>query len=494
MSQAATSPVGTSLRGWGAATFRTASQDATMRSTVVALAVLEGSPDWRRLRARVDRLTHFVPELRMRPLQGPGALGGLRLALDPDFDLDVHLRRYRLPATGGWQDLLDDARRMSLTDFDHSRPLWEAALVEDLPGGQAAFLMKLHHSIADGQATVMMALSLFELAAQSNEDEPSPPALPTAVDVPLRDIAIANLLDGARRGGEAALGTARLVAGLVRGTFTDAPGTWSDAVQTLTSIGRVTEVPDGPMSPVLTGRGTTYRFGAFDLPFQALRAAAKQYDGSINDAFLAAVGTGLDTYHRRHGAVADHLRVNVPVSLRGDPGDRSGEASNAVAIARFPLPIAGLTMAERFTAAHELVDRWRAEPAMRLADPLAEVSWLVPVPMLAAAARTSDVTASNVPGPPIPLYLAGQRMIAAYPLVATIGAAVNVTMVTYDGTIFIGVSADDRAVPDLPALVDDLRQGFAVVIGQPVRPAGGPAVAGKDLVPTTRSPDAQRGD
>jgi len=475
--EAAVNPVGTALRGWGAATFRTASQDATMRSTVVALAVLEGSPDWARLRARMDRLTHFVPELRMRPLQGPGAFGGPRLALDPDFDLDVHLRRYRLPADGTWQDLLDDARRMSLTDFDHSRPLWEAALVEALPGGQAAFLMKLHHSIADGQATVMMALALFELTAESTSDEPQPPQLPTAVDVSLREITMANLVDSARRGGEAAAGAARMFAGLLRGTLTDAPGTWSQAVQTLTSIGRVTEVPDGPLSGLMTGRGTTYRFGAFDLPFSALRAAAKRHDASINDAFLAAVGAGLDAYHRRHGVIADHLRVNVPVSLRGDPGDRSGEASNAVAIARFPLPIAGLTLSERFAAAHDLVHRWRQEPALRLADPLAEVSWLVPVPMLAAAARTSDVTASNVPGPPIPLYLAGVRMIAAYPLVATIGAAVNVTMVTYDGTIFIGVSADDRAVPDISRLIDDLRDGFAATIGEPIRPAGGPKPA-----------------
>ena len=492
--EAPASPVGTALRGWGAATFRTASQNAAMRSTVVALAVLEGPPNWTRLRARVDRLTHFVPELRMRPLQGPGALGGPRLALDPDFDLDVHLRRYRLPADGTWQDLLDDARRMSLTDFDHSRPLWEAALVEDLPGGQAAFLMKLHHSIADGQATVMMALSLFELGAETNPDEPQPPALPPAVDVSLREVTLANLVDSARRGGEAAVGTARMVAGLLRGTVTDAPGTWSQALQTLTSIGRVTEVPDGPMSTVMTGRGTTYRFGAFDLPFSALRAAAKRHGGSINDAFLAAVGSGLDAYHRRHGAVADHLRVNVPVSLRGGPGDRSGEASNAVAIARFPLPIAGLTLAERFAAAHDLVARWREEPALRLADPLAEVSWLVPVPMLAAAARTSDLTASNVPGPPIPLYLAGVRMIAAYPLVATIGAAVNVTMVTYDGTIFIGVSADDRAVPDLPALVDDLRQGFATTVGQPIRPAGGPHGRPAEPLEATRSDGMQHSD
>lgn len=85
-------------------------------------------------------------------------------------------------------------------------------------------------------------------------------------------------------------------------------------------------------------------------------------------------------------------------------------------------------------------------------------------------------------------------MIAAYPLVATIGAAVNVTMVTYDGTIFIGVSADDRAVPDLPALVDDLRQGFATVTGQPIRPAGGPSTRPEPDAAATRSAQTEQGE
>jgi hypothetical protein len=123
------------------------------------------------------------------------------------------------------------------------------------------------------------------------------------------------------------------------------------------------------------------------------------------------------------------------------------------------------------SAAHDLVANWREEPALRLADPLAEVSWFVPVPLLAQAAQSSDVTASNVPGPPVPLYLAGAKMLAAYPLVATIGAAVNVTMVTYDGTAYVGISADDRAVPDLDDLVEDLRSGFAEVAGDALWPA-----------------------
>lgn len=471
---AATSTVGRQLRGWDAATFRAAS-DPTMRSTVVAMAVFDRPPEWERLRARLERLTLLVPQLRMRPLYGALNLTAPRLAVDPDFDLDVHVRRYVLPEGSGWQGLLDDARRMSLLDFDPNRPLWELALVEGLPGGQAAMLMKLHHAIADGQATVLIGLSLFEFGPDGNPDEPAAPEPPEPQDPSLRDVTVANTLDQAKRVLDLGHDAARLALGLVRGLVTDAQGTIERAASTLASVGRATAVPDGPLSPVMAGRGTTYRFTGLAMPFAGLRAAAKHEGMSVNDAFMAAIAEGLDAYHRRHGVVVDELRVNVPISLRGDAGDRTGQASNAVAIARFPLPIAGLTAGERMRAAHDLVERWREEPAMRLADPLAEVSWLVPVPMLAQAARASDVTTSNVPGPPIPLYLCGARMVTVYPLVATIGAALNITMVTYDGTAYLGISADDRAVPDLDALADDLREGLARVTGQHVRSFGEPA-------------------
>jgi WS/DGAT/MGAT family acyltransferase len=484
--------VGTQLRGWDAATFRTASGDPGMRSTVVALTVLERAPDWARLQARMERLTLCVPTLRMRPLYGVMGLSAPRLAVDPYFDLSVHLRRYRVPEGGGWADLLDDARRMSLTDFDADRPLWEAALVEGLPGGAAAFLLKLHHSIADGQATVMMGLSLFEFGPDPDPNEAPAPPPPLAEDVTLREISTANAVDTIRRVGDAAGAAVKGVADFARGSVTDPVTTWGGVLRTLTSIGRVAAVPDGPMSPVLVGRGTTYRFAVFSLPFASIRAAAKRHDGSINDAFLASVACGMDRYHRRHGVVVEDLRVNVPISLRGDAGDRSGQAANAVSIARFPLSIAGLTVAEHMEQAHALVERWRDEPAIRLADPLAEISWFVPVPMLAQAARASDLTTSNVPGPPLTLYLAGVRVTQVYPLVATIGAALNITMVTYDGNAYIGLSADDRAVTDLADLEADLRAGFEAVTGEPVPAAGTTADADEPIgdTPAAEAPQS----
>ena len=459
-----------------------------MRSTVVALAVLDSTPDWNRLRSRLERLTYFVPSLRMRPLYGMFGLSAPRLALDPDFDIDVHVHRYCLPEGSGWSDLLDDVRRMSLTDFDRNRALWEAVLVEGLPGGESAFALKLHHSIADGQATVMMALSLFELSPDGNAEEPPTPEVPRGEDVSVLDIARANVVDNIERLRGGAENALRAGGQVVLQALGD-PGAAANVVrQTVESIGKALSVPEAPLSPLWTDRGTTYHFGAFEFPFEDLKHAAKSRGFSVNDAFMAAVGLGLERYHVRHGTVADDLRFNVPISLRGDAGDTSAQAANAVTIARIALPVAGLTVGERMQAAHEAVARWRDEPALRFADPLAEVSWLVPVPVLAQAALASDVTTSNVPGPPVPLYVAGARIVGMYPLVATIGAAVNVTMVTYDGAAFVGISADDRAVPELSELVEDLRSGFGSVIEGPVGPAD-PLVEGEagDGTPKARA-------
>lgn len=462
---------GRQLTGWDAATWRTAAGSPHLRSTVVALVLLDSVPDWDRLRSRVERLTRVVPVLRQRAVRGVFGVASPRLAVDPDFDLDLHLRRMRLAGDGTWSELMGEARRISLTDFDHDRALWEMVLVEGLEGERAALLLKLHHAIADGQATVLIGLNLVEMGPEPQDGEDDGPAVPPASDVGAPEVSVADIVDNMRRGLGAAERVGEALLALARGTLTDPVSTWGSVLGTVASVGRFAAMPDGPLSPVMTERGTTYHFGAFDLPFAALRAVAKERDRSVNDAFMAAVGLGLERYHVRRGSVVDDLRFNVPISLRGDAGDTSARAANAVTIARFVLPVAGLTVDERMDTAHEAVARWRDEPALRFADPLAEVSWLVPVPVLAQAALASDVTTSNVPGPPIPLFVAGARVAGIYPLVATIGAAVNVTMVTYDGTAFVGIAGDDRAVPDMAALVDDLRSGFASVVGEAVGPA-----------------------
>lgn len=457
--------VGQQLGGWDAATWRTAAGDRGMRSAIVGLIVLESSPDWDRLRARFDRLTRMMPILRERPLFGATGISRPRLAVDPDFDLDIHLYRQRLPEGAGWNEVLRIARRLSLTDFDSDRPLWEAALIEGLPDGHAALLFKLHHAIADGQGAVLMVANLFEFTPDGNPDEPEAPPAPVGEPVSTATVSKANIQDNLGRALEAATSGAKLLADLTVGLLRSPGETLHEAVGMAESLAKFTAIPDAALSPIMGSRSTTYRFATMELPFAQIRAAAKDRGATVNDIFLGAVTTGLATYHERHRRPTRRLRFNLPISLRATIKDGSG--ANAVTVARFELPINGVTLDERLQAAHEEVRRWRDEPALSLANPLASVSWLVPVPVLASVARMSDVTTSNVPGPPIPIYLCGPKLVGIWPLVPTIGAAANVTMVTYNGTAFIGVSADEAAVPDLDAFMADLRSGFEELIGAP---------------------------
>lgn len=119
-------------------------------------------------------------------------------------------------------------------------------------------------------------------------------------------------------------------------------------------------------------------------------------------------------------------------------------------------------------AAANLVRSWRAEPALKLADYFAELSRFLPPELVSAAAQTSDLTASNVPGVPVPVWIAGAKIERMYPLVGTIGAAINVTMLTYEGIASVGVSSDDLAVGDRETLIYSLRSGFREAVGSAV--------------------------
>ena len=148
-------------------------------------------------------------------------------------------------------------------------------------------------------------------------------------------------------------------------------------------------------------------------------------------------------YHRRLGHPVGELNMNMPISLRKS----NDHAQNAVSIAHFQINTAEDDPIKLMDEVHRTVTAWRAEPALHLADQLAEISRFIPFEVVSAAATASDVTASNVPGPPVQVYLAGaavEQMVPPPP----IGAAVFVALLTYNGEATIGVAMDDAAVGD----------------------------------------------
>ncbi len=449
------------MGGWDFATWRMATDDPVMRSTILGVLVMDGTPDWARLTERYERATRLAPVLRSKVVEGPTGLETPRVVVDPNFDLSYHMLRFRAPEGASWTDVLEDARRQSMTDFDKDRPLWRVTLLEGLPGGKSVLIQKLHHAIADGQGAVQLGLALLDFAPEGYDLGPMPEA-PEPVVLDTKGFVQAVVRNNVGWVAKTAEDAIKGIGPLAMSALMHPRKLFARVKETAGSVARFTKVSLEPLSPILQGRSINYHFDTIDMDFGKFKAAAKRRDRTVNDLFLAAISVGMNSYHEKMGHPIDELRMNMPISLRTD-----ADQSNAVTIARFEIPVSNAIDDVLETAANT-VRSWRAEPALKLADYLAELSRFLPPELVSAAAQTSDLTASNVPGVPVPVWLAGAKVERMYPLVGTIGAAINVTMLTYCDSASVGISSDDAAVSDRAELIDSLKHGFKEVIGPDV--------------------------
>jgi diacylglycerol O-acyltransferase len=219
-----------------------------------------------------------------------------------------------------------------------------------------------------------------------------------------------------------------------------------------------------PLSPAMTDRSLNTHFEAVAVPFPALKTAARSVGGTLNDAFVAITLDALKRYHDALGMPCTAIRMNMPISVRG--GDGANNFDNQFVPARMVLPISEGAPADRLREIKELLRAVRAEPALpHVNDISGVISRFGPsaaVSILGAMLKGVDITTSNVPGPPFPVFMAGSRVEEFYAFGPLAGAAINITLFSYDGTVHLGVNSDRAAVTDdqlfvrcLRAAVDD---------------------------------------
>jgi diacylglycerol O-acyltransferase len=193
-----------------------------------------------------------------------------------------------------------------------------------------------------------------------------------------------------------------------------------------------------------------------------MKAAARTVDGRLNDAFVAAVAGGLDRYHRRHGTPVEALRMTMPINIRAEDGAQV--AGNQFVPARFPVPLGITDPKERMRSLKRLVAHERAEPALALVEPIAGVLNRLPVSittrLFGGMLKGIDFVTSNVPGAPIPIYVAGARLEANFAFGPLSGAAMNITLLSYIDELHMGVNVDRAAVPDPDVLLECLQDAF----------------------------------
>jgi hypothetical protein len=202
-----------------------------------------------------------------------------------------------------------------------------------------------------------------------------------------------------------------------------------------------------------------------EVPVEDLRRAGKAADGSINDAFLAAVVGGVARYHAHHASSLEELRITMPINLRQVDDDFVG---NHFSPARFSVPADIDDPVERMVELGRVARAWQREPAVAVSDSLAAALDLLPEPVTAAVFRSMlgnvDLVCSNVPGIPQRSWIAGAELIREYPFAPPSGSALSVTLMSHGDTACIGVACDVAAVEDPGLLCQCLHEALGEVV------------------------------
>lgn len=446
------------MRGSDAFTWAMES-DPRLRSTVVTLLILDRSPAWDAVRDRFDAVSRRLPMLRQRVVASPPPAPPRWVDM-PDFDLDFHVRRAAATAPGDLGGLLEMARLAEMEDFDRARPLWYVTLIDGLSGGGAAVLCKFHHALTDGVGGVQIAMTLFDLSETAGAVAP----LPAPPDAHVRSW-LGDSLD--------VLGfDAGLAASAVAGALTAAPkllfhsirhplASVETAAATGASIYRTVRPVYRTGSPLMTRRSLIRRLGVHEVALPRLRRAAHRGGGALNDGFVAGLAGGLRRYHEAHDVTIGDLHLTMPINLRTDSDAVGG---NRIGLMRFDVPAGIVDPAERIAAVHAVTARVRGERSLPYTQWIAGVLNLMPRWYIGSVLRRVDFLASDVPGVPVPVFLGGAHVVAQYAFGPTIGAAVNVTLLTYVDTCALGIDVDTGAIGDFDVFHACLVAGFDEVL------------------------------
>ncbi len=443
-------------------------RDPQLRSTIVAVMVLDRIPDWTALLDRIEQATWAIPRMRQRVVTPMLRIGPPCWSAAPDFDLRYHVRRVRVPSPADFDTVLDLARTAAMTPFDRARPLWEYTAVDGLADGTSAMVLKVHHSMTDGVGGLELLMGLFDLEREPTPgtDEVVSRTRPEDLDALTPIGLVRPSIDHRRR---RAMGIAhRGVGEGIRGAqrlAVDPVGTTAEAARAGRSVAEYLAPATKPRSPIMRGRTLGRDLATLEVPLDRLKAAGRSVGGSMNDAFVAGAVGGLARYHEFHGAPLEDLRLMMPINLRVE-GDTLG--GNHFTPARFLVPADVKDPAERIAVLSERC-RWiRDEPAVSLTDALASVFNALPLAFttsfLGAMFKCADFVASNMAGAPIPVYLAGARLDRVFAFGPLSGAAVNVTLISHCGVCCIGINTDSVAVPDPETLVEHLDDAFAEIL------------------------------
>jgi diacylglycerol O-acyltransferase / wax synthase len=461
-------------------------ESARQTGHVAGLAVLDpstapgrhvGIEDVKRL---MEERLPLLPPLRWRLAEVPLGLDYPYWIDDPDFDLDFHVRELALPPPGIDRQLAEQVSRIVARPLDRARPLWELYLIHGLEGGNVGILTKIHHAVIDGMSGAEIMGLLLDLAPEGRElpDAPRPE--------PDRDPSDLELL------GRGLLGVPRYPARLLRSLPAAVPNIEDTPFGVLPGAGTVGRLagtvqrvvggqrPSGDRKPLVAprtsfnGRISPHRRFAFgSLPLDTVKEVKNAHGCTVNDVVVSICASAVRRWLIEHDELpAEPLVAQIPISVRS--GEEAGTFGNRIMLMAAPLYTNEPDPIRRLYATHEAMSEVKERHKALPAELLKDANHFIPPAVFHRAAQltfrlstsrpgrpTWSLVVSNVPGPQFPLYMAGGRLLANYPVsVITDGMGLNITVMSYDGHLDFGIVGDRDQIPDLWCMVDWLREGL----------------------------------
>src|SRR3954471_1939737 len=444
------------------------------------------------IQALIAERLPLLPPLRWRLREVPLGLDYPYWADDIDFDLDFHVRELALPAPGSDAQLAEQVARIVSRPLDRAKPLWELYLISGLESGHTAMLTKIHHALIDGMSGAEIMGLLLDLEPEGREvttpdrwgdDEPPPGEL---------GMLARGLLGATRYPLRALRSLPAAVPNIEETPFSTLPGAGAvggvaQAISRGNGPGPTRRRFAAPKTS-FNGRVSAHRRFTFgQLPLDDVKAVKNAHGVTVNDVVVTICAAAVRRWLTEHGELpAEPLVAQIPVSVRTDA--QVGTYGNRIMLMSAPLFTDEPDPLRRLQRTHEALagmkERHRAPPATLLQD----ANHFIPPAVFSRAARltfrlatsgpgrpTWNLVISNVPGPQFPLYCAGARLVANYPVsVITDGMGLNITVMSYCGSLDFGIVADREQMPDVGLLMGWLRESLDELM-----PAERPAPAEK---------------
>jgi diacylglycerol O-acyltransferase len=426
--------------------------------------------DYEKLVSLIERRLSLVPRYRQRVRYVPGHLARPVWTDDTEFDIGHHVRLSALPKPGTSEQLAELVARLMSRPLDHHRPLWEVYLVEGVARNRFALITKTHHAMIDGIGAIEIGQVILDVSAnQEDGDQPLWMPEPEPGAVRLLTDAVAEVVQQPG----ALVDNVRSAVGDVTATMNKVAGALSGVLSAVTTA--VRPAPSSPLNVPITAER---RFALARASLADLRKIRATHGGTVNNVVLAVIAGALRSWLMSRGEVVTSgttIRAMAPLSVRDEATTNTpkGLAGGKVSAYLVDLPVGEPSPVVRLQhVAHAMKSRFDAGQPVA-ADALVRLGGFAPPTLHALGARAASVFSqrifnilvTNVPGPQVPLYAAGAKMLEMFPVVPLArNQAVAIGVTSYDGGVYFGLNADRAAMPDVSTLARMVEESVAELL------------------------------